>query len=64
MIGDKDMSLEKTSFKLDCTIPASVLIRESIMFIVFVVITAGLALPLCIFRLGKVMINHTDMIQK
>ena len=54
----------KRSFKLDCVVPASTLIRESIMFIVFVIITAGLALPLCLFRIGKVMINHTDVIEK
>ena len=54
----------KKSFKLDCVVPTSTLIRESIMFIVVVIITAGLALPLCLFRIGKVMINHTDVIEK
>ena len=58
------MTDEKKSFKLDCVVPASTLIRESVMFIVFVIITAGLALPFCLFRIGKVMINHTDVIEK
>jgi hypothetical protein len=58
------MTDAKKSFKLDCVVPVSTLIRESIMFIVFVIITAGLALPLCLFRIGKVMINHTDVTEK
>ena len=58
------MTTEKQAFKLDCVVPASTLIRESLMFVVLVVITAGLALPLCLFRIGKVAINHTDVIEK
>jgi len=34
------MTDAKKSFKLDCVVPASTLIRESIMFIVFSIITA------------------------
>jgi hypothetical protein len=58
------MNEQKRSLKLDCVVPASTLIRESILFIVFVLITAGLALPLCLFRIGKVLINHTDVVEK
>jgi len=55
---------EKKSFKLDCVVPTSTLILESILFIILVAITAGLALPLCFFRLGKVLINNTDVVEK
>ncbi len=58
------MNAQKMSFKLDCELSASTLLRESFMFIAFVLLTAGLALPLCIFRIGKVLINHTDVIEK
>ncbi len=58
------MNEAKKSFKLDCVIPASTLILEAIVFIVLVIVTAGLALPFCLFRIGRVLINNTEVIEK
>jgi len=54
---------DKKRFKLDCTVPVSTLIYESLFFIILVAISFGIALPFCLFRLGKVLVESTEMIE-
>lgn len=56
--------MNQNSFKLDCTVPVPTLILESILFLFLVILTAGLALPFCLFRIVKVLINHTEAVEK
>jgi hypothetical protein len=55
---------EKKRFKLDCTVPVSTLIYESFFFIILVSVTFGIALPFCLFRLGKVLVENTELTEE
>ena len=58
------MNEGKKSYKLDCLVPTSKLISESILFIAIVLCTGGLALPFGLFRIGKVLMDNTEIIEK
>lgn len=47
--------------KLHCSVPVKTWLLESLGFIFFTIITGGLALPFCLFRIGEVLIRNTEI---
>lgn len=55
------MDLFETGYRLHCHVPAGKVILASLAYILIVGVTAGLALPFCLFSMGEMLINHTQL---
>jgi len=48
-------------YRLRCEVPLSTVISVSLMCFVLSMLTAGLALPFFLFRIGRLLIEHTEV---
>jgi hypothetical protein len=55
------MDLYETGYKFHCHIPVGKVILMSFLYILLVGCTAGLALPFCLFSMGEILINHSQL---
>jgi hypothetical protein len=51
-------------YKLECNVPAWKAVVASLFYVVVTLLTAGIALPYCLFMLGEMLLNHTEVIEK
>ena len=57
------MPEEQKRYKLKCSLSALEMIISSVCCVVVIVLTAGIATPWCVYRIGQSLINHTELIE-
>ena len=51
-------------YKLECNVPAWKAVVTSLFYFVASVFTFGIMLPFCLFMLGEMLLNHTELIEE
>ena len=51
-------------YKLECNVPAGKAVVASLFYVVVSLFTFGIAIPFCLFMLGEMLLNHTELIEK
>ncbi len=55
------MELYETGYKLHCRVPLGKALLLSLLYIFLLALSAGLALPFCLFHMGEMLANHTQL---